>query len=39
VTRAQRVQRAFDVARVARRGKLTRVLGEVGVVGERPASR
>jgi len=39
VARGQRVRRAFEVARVARRGKLTRVLREVGVVGERPATR
>jgi ubiquinone biosynthesis protein len=39
VARAQRVRRAFEVVRVARRGKLARVLREVGVVGERPATR
>jgi ubiquinone biosynthesis protein len=36
--RAQRLRRAVEVARVARRSKLTRVLGEVGVVGGRPAT-
>ena len=39
MARAQRVRRAFEVVRVARRGKLARVLREVGVVGERPATR
>jgi predicted unusual protein kinase regulating ubiquinone biosynthesis (AarF/ABC1/UbiB family) len=39
VARAQRLRRAFEVARVARRSKLTRVLREVGVVGTRPATR
>ena len=37
--RAQRLRRAIEVARVARRRKLTRVLREVGVVGDRPATR
>jgi ubiquinone biosynthesis protein len=37
--RAQRLRRAVEVARVARRSKLTRVLREVGVVGGRPATR
>jgi ubiquinone biosynthesis protein len=37
--RAQRLKRTFQVARVARRSKLTRVLREIGVVGERPATR
>jgi predicted unusual protein kinase regulating ubiquinone biosynthesis (AarF/ABC1/UbiB family) len=36
--RAQRLKRTLQVARVARRSKLTRVLREVGVVGERPAT-
>jgi predicted unusual protein kinase regulating ubiquinone biosynthesis (AarF/ABC1/UbiB family) len=34
-----RARRALEVGRVARRGKLLRVLGEVGVVGQRPATR
>ena len=37
--RAQRLRRALEVARIARRSKLTRVLREVGVVGGRPATR
>jgi predicted unusual protein kinase regulating ubiquinone biosynthesis (AarF/ABC1/UbiB family) len=37
--RLQRVRRAVHVARVARRTKLLRVLREVGVVGQRPATR
>ena len=38
--RAQRMRRAIEVTRVARRGRLLRVLREVGVVGgERPATR
>ncbi len=37
--RTQRLKRSVEVARVARRSKLTRVLREIGVVGERPASR
>jgi len=37
--RAQRLRRALEVARVARRSNLTRVLREVGVVGGRPATR
>jgi ubiquinone biosynthesis protein len=36
--RAQRLRRAIEVVRVARRSKLNRVLREVGVVGERPAT-
>ena len=35
----QRLKRTFEVARVARRSKLFRVLREVGVVGDRPATR
>src|SRR3954462_14314277 len=35
----QRLRRALEVARVARRSKLLRVLREVGVVGDRPATR
>ena len=38
MARAQRLRRALEVARVARRSKLTRVLREVGVVGTRPAT-
>ena len=37
--RAQRLRRAVEVTRVARRSGLRRVLREVGVVGERPATR
>jgi predicted unusual protein kinase regulating ubiquinone biosynthesis (AarF/ABC1/UbiB family) len=37
--RIQRVQRALHVGRVARRSGLLRVLREVGVVGDRPATR
>jgi ubiquinone biosynthesis protein len=37
--RAQRLKRAFEVTRVARRSGLRRVLREVGVVGDRPATR
>jgi ubiquinone biosynthesis protein len=37
--RTQRLRRAIHVARVARRSRLLRVLREVGVVGERPATR
>src|SRR5436309_13419575 len=37
--RTARLRRAVHVARVARRGRLFRVLREVGVVGERPATR
>jgi predicted unusual protein kinase regulating ubiquinone biosynthesis (AarF/ABC1/UbiB family) len=33
-----KVRRALEVGRVARRGKLLRVLGEVGVVGNKPAT-
>jgi ubiquinone biosynthesis protein len=36
--RTERLKRAIHVARVARRGKLFRVLREVSVVGERPAT-
>jgi ubiquinone biosynthesis protein len=36
--RTQRLKRTVQVARVARRSKLTRVLREIGVVGERPAT-
>ena len=37
--RTRRWRRALHVTRVARRSGLLRVLGEVGVVGERPATR
>ena len=37
--RTARLRRAVQVARVARRGRLFRVLREVGVVGSRPATR
>jgi predicted unusual protein kinase regulating ubiquinone biosynthesis (AarF/ABC1/UbiB family) len=36
--RTERLKRAMHVARVARRGRLFRVLREIGVVGERPAT-
>ncbi|HUQ22623.1 MAG TPA: AarF/UbiB family protein [Gaiellaceae bacterium] len=34
-----KLRRAVEVGRVARRGRLLRVLGEVGVVGNKPATR
>ena len=34
-----KLRRALEVGRVARRGRLLRVLGEVGVVGDKPATR
>ncbi len=37
--RGRRTRRALEVGRVARRGKLLRILGEVGAVGDRPATR
>jgi ubiquinone biosynthesis protein len=37
--RTRRWRRALEVTRVARRSGLLRVLGEIGVVGDRPASR
>jgi ubiquinone biosynthesis protein len=37
--RIQRARRAIHVARVARRSRLLRVLREVGVAGDRPATR
>jgi ubiquinone biosynthesis protein len=37
--RTQRLKRGLEVTRVARRSGLRRVLREVGVVGERPATR
>jgi ubiquinone biosynthesis protein len=37
--RLQRVKRALEVGRVARRTRLLRVLREIGVVGERDATR
>src|ERR671933_2019328 len=37
--RTQRAKRALQVTRVARRGGLLRVLREVGVVGDRPATQ
>ena len=39
MARKGRARRALEVGRVARRGKLLRVLGEVGVVGSKPATR
>jgi ubiquinone biosynthesis protein len=36
--RTQRLRRTVQVARVARRSKLTRILREIGVVGKRPAT-
>jgi len=37
--RAKRLRRVVEVARVARRSKLTRVLREIGVAGGRPPTR
>src|SRR5436305_1578456 len=37
--RTQRARRALEVGRVARRSGLLRVLREIGVVGQRPATR
>src|SRR5438105_12015143 len=37
--RVDRLKRAVHVARVARRSKLFRVLREIGIVGDRPATR
>lgn len=37
--RTRRLRRALQVTRVARRSGLLRVLAEIGVVGERPATR
>src|SRR5213080_4339029 len=37
--RTQRAKRALEVTRVARRSGLLRVLREIGVVGQRPATR
>ena len=37
--RTRRLRRALEVTRVARRSGLLRVLAEIGVVGERPATR
>jgi predicted unusual protein kinase regulating ubiquinone biosynthesis (AarF/ABC1/UbiB family) len=37
--RFQRTRRALEVARTARRSRLFTVLREIGVVGERPATR
>ena len=37
--RLQRVRRALQVTRVARRGGILRVLREIGVVSQRPATR
>ncbi|MGZ8782846.1 MAG: ABC1 kinase family protein, partial [Gaiellaceae bacterium] len=37
--RRRRAQRALEVGRVARRSKLLRMLGEVGAVGDKPATR
>ena len=37
--RFQRARRALEVARTARRQRLLRVLREVGLVGDRPATR
>jgi predicted unusual protein kinase regulating ubiquinone biosynthesis (AarF/ABC1/UbiB family) len=37
--RLDRLKRAFEVTRIARRKQLLRVLGEIGVVGDRPATR
>jgi ubiquinone biosynthesis protein len=37
--RIPRTKRALEVTRVARRGRLLRVLRELGVIGDRPATR
>src|SRR3954468_13185746 len=37
--RIQRIRRAAELARVARQRRLLRVLREIGVVGQRPATR
>src|SRR3982750_1391559 len=37
--RTERLKRTVQVARVARKSKLLRVLREIGVVGDRPATR
>src|ERR671937_2219599 len=37
--RGKRLRRALEVTRVARRSHLLRVLREIGVVGERPATK
>jgi predicted unusual protein kinase regulating ubiquinone biosynthesis (AarF/ABC1/UbiB family) len=37
--RTSRAKRALEVGRVARRAKLLRALAEIGVVGDKPASR
>ena len=37
--RLERLKRAFEVTQVARRRRLLRVLGELGLVGDRPATR
>ena len=37
--RTERLKRTLQVGRVARRSGLLRVLGEIGVVGDRPATR
>jgi predicted unusual protein kinase regulating ubiquinone biosynthesis (AarF/ABC1/UbiB family) len=36
--RSERLKRAFEVTQVARRKRLLRVLGEIGLVGDRPAT-
>jgi ubiquinone biosynthesis protein len=38
-SRPERLKRALEVTRVARRNRLLRVLGEIGLVGDRPATR
>jgi ubiquinone biosynthesis protein len=38
-SRLERLKRALEVTRVARRNRLLRVLGEIGLVGDRPATR
>jgi ubiquinone biosynthesis protein len=35
----RRTRRALEVGRVARRGRLLRIFGEIGAVGDRPATR
>ncbi len=38
-SRLERLKRALEVTQVARRKRLLRVLGEIGLVGSRPATR
>jgi hypothetical protein len=38
-SRLERLKRALEVTQVARRKRLLSVLGEIGLVGDRPATR